>query len=197
MCSLRYNKPMGNKNSDFDWVAPCYERIFRIPPSGEIKHWLKLPFKGWLLDVGGGTGRVAAGLVGTVEGIVVLDASIGMLRQARRKPGLFPVWGMAECLPFQTGKFTRVLMVDAFHHLKDQEAVLGELMRVLAPGGVLLIEEPDYHHWAVKVVALFERCIGMRSRFWYPEDIAARIKAMGYIPEIHKHGTTLRILVVK
>lgn len=188
---------MSKGNSHFDWLAPWYESIFGFPPSDEIERWLKLPVMGWLLDVGGGTGRVTAGLINSVDGIVVLDTSMGMLRQARLKPGLSPVQGAAECLPFRAGMFARVLMVDAFHHVQDQGAVLDELMRVLAPGGVLVIEEPNYHHWVIKIVALLERGIGMRSRFRYPEDLTAWIRARGYHPEVYKHGATLRIIVVK
>jgi demethylmenaquinone methyltransferase/2-methoxy-6-polyprenyl-1,4-benzoquinol methylase len=48
-----------------------------------------------------------------------------------------------------------------------------ELVRVLAPGGRLVVEEPDIAHWGVKLVALGEKLLLMRSHFYAPEAIAA------------------------
>ena len=46
-----------------------------------------------------------------------------------------------------------------------------ELARVLAPGGRLVIEEPDIHRPAVKLVALAERMALMGSTFLAPEIV--------------------------
>jgi demethylmenaquinone methyltransferase/2-methoxy-6-polyprenyl-1,4-benzoquinol methylase len=68
-------------------------------------------------------------------------------------------------------------MVDAFHHVGDQRQTVRELARVLAPGGRLVIQEPDIHHWAIKLVALGEKLLLMRSRFYSGEAIQAMFAA--------------------
>ena len=62
-------------------------------------------------------------------------------------------------------------MVDALHHVYDQSQTAQELWRVLSPGGVLIIEEPDLRHGVVKLVALAEKIALMRSHFLSPPKI--------------------------
>lgn len=51
----------------------------------------------------------------------------------------------AQQLPFRDGSFTGVLGVHMFHHLHDPVAFLREAVRVLAPGGVLVLFEPNFN----------------------------------------------------
>jgi len=46
----------------FDFIAPLYDRIVRLPVSSRLCELLKLPTDGILLDAGGGTGRVSSRL---------------------------------------------------------------------------------------------------------------------------------------
>lgn len=45
-------------------------------------------------------------------------------------------------LPFATGSFDVITSLDVLHHIPNVSFVLGELARVLAPGGYLLMREP-------------------------------------------------------
>lgn len=56
-------------------------------------------------------------------------------------------------------------MMDALHHVRDQSASARELFRVLQPGGTCLIIEPDIRKVGVKIIALMEKVLLMRSRF--------------------------------
>ncbi|MBC7224670.1 MAG: class I SAM-dependent methyltransferase, partial [Anaerolineae bacterium] len=134
--------------------------------------------EGLLLDLGGGTGRVVQALGCRSERVVVADISEGMLRQAYAK-GFPCVRAAAEALPFQTSAVGRVVVVDAFHHLADQEVALREIWRVLRHGGRLVVEEPDNQHWAVWGIALAERLLLMRSHFRPAEWLAERLAALG------------------
>lgn len=154
----------------FDILAPVYDRLIGPPDPARLMALLRLPTDGWLLDAGGGTGRVAAGLRPFVRGLIVSDQSRQMLRRAREKM-LHPVQAQVQQLPFPDGFFDRILVVDALHHFFDQQAALHELARVLAPGGRLVIEEPDIHRPAVKLVALAERMALMGSTFLAPETV--------------------------
>jgi ubiquinone/menaquinone biosynthesis C-methylase UbiE len=131
-----------------------------------------LPADGLLLDAGGGTGRVASALLPYVRAALVADFSRGMLVQASRK-GLPAIQTPAERLPFVSGTFERIIMVDALHHVYSQAETIAELWRVLAPGGRLVIEEPDVRTLTVKLVAVGEKLALMRSHFLSPPKIAA------------------------
>ncbi len=163
----------------FDLIAPLYDRMFQGQGASRLRELLQLPASGWILDAAGGTGRVAQALCDGADGVVVTDLSWGMLRQARGKPGLALVNTNVERLPFPDGMFARVLVVDAFHHLGDQQAAARELVRVLAPGGRLVIEEPDIRRWPVKLVALAERLMLMRSRFLPPAALVDLFSGLG------------------
>jgi demethylmenaquinone methyltransferase/2-methoxy-6-polyprenyl-1,4-benzoquinol methylase len=163
----------------FDLLAPFYDRVISVPEDGVLVELLGLPFDGALLDAGGGTGRIAATLTGRVGRLVIADESLAMLGQARAKGCCQAVGGLTERLPFRDGGFGRVIVVDAYHHLGDQAASLRELWRVLAPGGRLVIEEPDIDRFAVKLVALAEKLALMRSRSVRAEAIAAGLEALG------------------
>lgn len=168
----------------FDILAPLYDRLISPPNERRIIRLARLPVQGSLLDVGGGTGRISQYLVGSAKQVVVLDVSHKMLSQAKSKNGLLPVVSLAEGLPFPSGAFERVVMVDALHHLADQDASILELWRVLKPGGVLVVEEPDIRYFAVKMVALAEKLALFRSHFLSPERIARYFDPLGATTQI-------------
>jgi ubiquinone/menaquinone biosynthesis C-methylase UbiE len=157
---------------EFDRVAPFYDRLIPSPSSDLLVEISGLPISGRLLDAAGGTGRIAEGLVNHAGRVVVADASLRMLHQAQTKKGLDLVGSETERLPFPDGCFERVVIVDSFHHLADQTRSLAELWRVLSPGGLLVIEEPDIRRIAVKLVALAEKLTRFRSHFIPAERIA-------------------------
>ena len=162
----------------FRLIAPHYDRIFTFLKADRLKEILQLSQDGWLLDAGGGTGRVAQMLRDVTSRVVVMDESEGMLRQARDK-GLIAVRGEVEALPFRSDALPHILMVDAFHHLRDQAASVAELLRTLAPEGRLVLEEPDIGRPIIKLIALGEKLLLMRSRFRTPESVQRMFEAAG------------------
>jgi len=167
----------------FDLIAPLYDRMIGPPDTERLQKLLKLPTDGWLLDGGGGTGRVSSHLNGLAGNIVVSDLSHCMLKKAREKQ-VRPVQAHAERLPFADEIFDRVLVVDALHHFRDQHEAIKDLLRVLKPGGRLVIEEPDLNHLGVKLVALAEKMLLMRSHFYPPQKIREMISVCGYAAKI-------------
>ena len=155
----------------FDVIAPIYSRV-TYSALDKMREIAGLPVKGRLLDIGGGTGRVASALLKDVDEIVIADVSRGMLRQTHRLT-LKPVCSYSENLPFPDDFFERVIMVDALHHVIDQPASANEMLRVLKPGGRIIIEEPDINTFAVKLIALAEKLLLMRSHFLSPLQITA------------------------
>ncbi len=156
----------------FDFLAPIYETFIPGRGSEALLAQLRLPAAGPVLDAGGGTGRVAQYLRGKAEPVIVADLSRQMLAQAKLKDGLTLVCAHTEVLPFASHSIPRIILVDALHHVIDQRHTLEELWRILAPGGRLVIEEPDLRTFGVKLLALAEKAALMRSHFLTPPQIA-------------------------
>ncbi len=126
----------------FSMLAPLYERLIPPPDPNALSALLALTPDCELLDAAGGTGRVSGAFAPAVSRVVVCDASANMLQEARRR-GLETVQTEVETLPFADATFDdRILLVDAYHHLRDQRQALAELLRVLKPAGRMVIEEP-------------------------------------------------------
>ena len=155
----------------FGFIAPLYNRRNIYNSLEMMLEVGDFPANGRLLDVGGGTGRVASALGGHAKQIIVADPSFGMLKFAASKPGLQAAAAISERLPFPEDFFERVVMVDALHHVVDQNTTAHELMRVLKPGGRITIEEPDIRTVNAKLVALFEKLLLMRSHFLSPDQM--------------------------
>ena len=180
----------------FDLLAPIYDWVIPPPDPARLRELLRLPTEGRMLEARGGTGRVASLLTPLVATLVINDLSAPMLRKAQGKGSLHPVQSYVELLPFSNNSFGRVLAVDAFHHFKDHRAAIGELLRVLRPGGRLVIEEPDIRQIPVKVVALFEKLALMQSHFYTAERIQQLVVAHGVNARIACMGDHATCVVV-
>lgn len=128
--------------------SEIYALIGRNPRSNRrIPAVAELDVSHAVLDIGCGPGaavRAAAPAVGRAVGLDRSEAMIDIGR--RRSQGLdnveFAV-GVAEALPFPDATFDRVWTIHAFHHWEDQAKGLAESLRVLRPGGRLLIVESE------------------------------------------------------
>jgi demethylmenaquinone methyltransferase/2-methoxy-6-polyprenyl-1,4-benzoquinol methylase len=163
----------------FDLLAHIYDLVIPPPDPARLRELLRLPTHGRVLEAGGGTGRVSSLLAPLVGALVINDLSAPMLQEARQKGKLHPVQSYVEQLPFPTACFERVFAVDALHHFHDHDAAVGELLRVLRPGGRLVIEEPDIKRFPVKLIALLEKLALMHSHFLSGEEIRALVESHG------------------
>jgi demethylmenaquinone methyltransferase / 2-methoxy-6-polyprenyl-1,4-benzoquinol methylase len=97
-----------------------------------------------VLDAGSGTGvvaKLAQDMVGDSGLVVALDPSKGMLGEAKKRGVQRAAQGLGEKLPFVDNQFDRVTMSYALRHVVDLRSLFEEYLRVLKPGGKLLILE--------------------------------------------------------
>lgn len=153
----------------FGLIAPLFSRVKYASLEAMLAQ-ADLPTSGRVLDAGGGTGRVASAISEHAGDVVVADPSLGMLRQADRAQ-LKLACSNSESLPFPDASFERIIMVDALHHVINHSQTAREMYRVLKPGGRIVIEEPDIRSFYVKLIAVAEKLLLMRSHFLAPQKI--------------------------
>lgn len=101
-----------------------------------------------VLDVGTGTGVLIPHLlraVGPTGRIVAVDLSPEMLEVAREKgfpPSVTSLEADVHDLPLPDADFDRVICNAALPHFEDRAHSMQEMVRVLRPGGVLVISHP-------------------------------------------------------
>jgi demethylmenaquinone methyltransferase/2-methoxy-6-polyprenyl-1,4-benzoquinol methylase len=135
----------------FDHVAPDYNWITQASSFGSGKRYRREALKrsgltagDTILDIACGPGTVsicAQQIVGKTGSVVGLDPSIGMLAEAHKQGVSTVIQGKAEDLPFPDSTFDFISMGYALRHVTDLTHTFKEYLRVLKPGGQLLILE--------------------------------------------------------
>jgi ubiquinone/menaquinone biosynthesis C-methylase UbiE len=138
----------------YDWTAGRYDRLKEFNEVDE-DYFLGRPLatalrncrRPCVLDVATGTGRLPQTLLRQPDfggQVLGLDLSAGMLQVAGRhlascseRAGL--LLASASPLPFPDGRFEAVTCLEALEFFADGHAALDEMVRVLRPGGWLLI----------------------------------------------------------
>lgn len=169
----------------FNLIAPLYDRIFEVNNSEILRDLLQLKSDQFLLDAGGGTGRVSEQFQNDVHKLILGDFSFAMLRQAKKKNTGNQLQISSLELPFPDQSFDRILVVDALHHFPEQRQAVVELLRVLKTGGRLVIEEPNILYFEVKIIALLEKLALMGSHFHTPHEIRAMVQAEDVQTSVH------------
>ena len=158
--ALPYKNSTQNKKGQveemFDNISPRYDLLNHLLSVNIDKLWRKRTIKKLkafgprkILDVATGTGdfAVAATKLGNVE-IIGIDISEGMLSVAREKirkkqldHQLSVQKADSENLPFENGLFDASIVGFGVRNFENLEKGLGEILRVLKPGGVFFILE--------------------------------------------------------
>jgi len=201
----------------FDRIAGVYDLMNTAMTAGMHHRWRRraadltaLEHGGAALDVCCGTGDLALELsdrVGPDGTVVGCDFSERMLDLARGKAtrrGAANVrfeWADALDLPYGDGSFDAATVGFGARNLGDLDRGLGELARVLRPGGRLVILEITqprrpplsafYSLWFDRFVPLLGTLAGDRSAYTYlpesvkrfpsPHGLAERMSAVGLV----------------
>lgn len=136
----------------YDVSASHYDRIKRFDPDWE-RHFLGESVANALggldqarvLDVGAGTGRLARALEGLRffrGAVVALEPSRRMIHQGRNlAQSVRSRWlrGWGDALPFASEAFDMVASFEVLEFTPRPRCILAEMVRVLTPGGWLLV----------------------------------------------------------
>jgi demethylmenaquinone methyltransferase / 2-methoxy-6-polyprenyl-1,4-benzoquinol methylase len=133
----------------FDDVAHAYDKTNDLLSFGQAKLWRKkvlekvAPQSGEkILDIAAGTGTSSMALKLPGVEVVAADFSKGMLAEGKKRyPELEFVFADAMKLPFKNNEFDVVTMSFGLRNVQDRDKALSEFLRVLKPGGRLVICE--------------------------------------------------------
>jgi arsenite methyltransferase len=131
-------------------------------------------------DVGSGTGFMAAGLAPLVKQVYALDGSEAMLEVARTNLRAFPnvVCKVADgsALPIEDGSLDAVFANMYLHHCADPLAAIQEMVRVLRPGGRLVITDMEKHDHEWMRLEMADQWLGFER-----SDLRAWLRAAGLV----------------
>ena len=95
----------------------------------------------------------------TLPNVVGFDLSIAKLRWIRA-PGRLLVQGSLSNIPFTEHSFDALICSEVIEHIPRQQVHLDQLIRVVRPGGILVIGTPDYARLRWRVLEwLYDRLI--------------------------------------
>ena len=163
--------------------APLVQRLAYRPVQNAVLRELQGGSPGRVLDVGCGTGLLAARIRREMQlAVVGCDFSQGMLRQAAQADPELPwVRGDALRLPFGDGSFDTIASTEAFHWFPDQDAALAEFFRVLAPKGRLLVALINSRmEWLARATRLGSKLLQEPLRWPTQAQLHRQVEAVGF-----------------
>ncbi|NLX11924.1 MAG: class I SAM-dependent methyltransferase [Chloroflexi bacterium] len=180
----------------YNEMAFTYDAVSWIVSLGQWRNWqraaldhLNTPPGARILELAHGTGNFELDLLAAGYRPVALDLSRAMGRIARRKlreHGYLPllVRGQAQALPFPDASFPAVVSTFPTEFIVDP-ATLGEIVRVLQPGGRLVVVFNGVltrGSLARDALEFAYRATGQRGP--WPVDVEGRMRAAGLEPSI-------------
>lgn len=169
----------------FDQAVEYYDRTRALPPAvheqvvtllaGEIRD------RGPALEVGIGTGRIGLSLAEAGLALTGIDLSRPMLeRLVANAGGASPVpvaQADVTCLPFPDDVFGASLATHVLHLVPDWERALAEMVRVVRPGGVVLVSRGNMSGELRDVIDWVAQAAGMTGRRTVGVDDPAELDA--------------------
>lgn len=189
---------------DFDTIARTYDRLNRLMTLGLDRRWRKRALRGIqgnVLDVACGTGDMAVELLRRGCSVTGVDLSKEMMAIAKRKaPQAEYRLADVERLPFGDASFDAVTCAFGVRNFVHLEQGLHEMLRVLKPGGRMVILElatpdsslirPFYNLYTRHVIPwLGQRLAGSREAYTYlPRSIERFPKGKEFLAILQRQG---------
>jgi trans-aconitate methyltransferase len=171
------------------WDPLAYERngAFVHGLAGGVLEWLDAQPGEYVLDLGCGDGQLTRRIADSGAHVLGVDASAEMVAAARER-GIEAEHAKAEELPFRDATFDAVFSNAVLHWVRDHDAMMRQVYRVLKPGGRFVAEMGGHGNVAaihVALTAILER-YGFGDREsgvnYYPsaDSYAQRLKRHGF-----------------
>jgi ubiquinone/menaquinone biosynthesis C-methylase UbiE len=134
-------------------------------------------------DIGAGTGFITEGLVGRDLRVIAVDQSEAMLEVLKDK---FPSSAQIDCrvggaenLPVEDNGVDYVFANMYLHHVESPSLAIKEMVRILKPGGKLLISDMDKHEFEFLLKEHHDRWMGFERKdieHWFAEAGLKKVK---------------------
>ncbi|WP_380166525.1 demethylmenaquinone methyltransferase [Jannaschia sp. R86511] len=143
-------------SSMFDGVAERYDLTNTVLSMGSDRRWRRMVMRDLdarhgekVLDLAAGTGTSTEPFADAGVRAVACDFSLGMLQVGRRRrPDMSFLAGDATRLPFADASFDAATISFGLRNVVDPDAGLAEMLRVVRPGGRLVVCEFSHPTWA-------------------------------------------------
>lgn len=183
----------------FSTIAPRYDFLNRLLSLGIDRRWRRVavgmtncPVGGRVLDVATGTGDVALEIAAqTPDSVTVtgIDFSAGMVEHGRSKIETSPfrdrislLIAPCEDIPFPDNTFDAATIAFGIRNVVDRELGLREMLRVVKPGGRVVILEFStprsrffstvYNFYFLRVLPVIAGLFSQQSAYRYlPESV--------------------------
>lgn len=166
------------------WRDGMREVAKQLPPSGPTLR---------LLDLSCGAGTSLRDLIALRPDLwpVGSDVAYGMVKLAREQYGRDFLQANGLRLPFGSDQFDAVLIQRTYYFLPQRATLLAEALRVLRPGGRLVMLNPAeglrpvyaWRHWRTPKAALdmlLWHSVARRINRYTPQRIAHELESAGY-----------------
>ena len=187
----------------FDRIAPRYDLMNGLMTFGMDRIWrrtavasLGLVPGAAMIDVGCGTGGLAAQAKACGARVVGVDLSESMLEVARRKGSADRLLKVdAGAMPFEDGSFDAVACGFALRNFVDPQTVFNECWRVLKPAGrfaLLEIDRPPTAFMRLLHRVYFSGVVPLLGRIFSDSDAYRYLpESAAYLPNYEEMTTML------
>jgi glycosyltransferase involved in cell wall biosynthesis/2-polyprenyl-3-methyl-5-hydroxy-6-metoxy-1,4-benzoquinol methylase len=180
-----------------DWARPPVNQS--LPGDRFTKMWYRafvdhvLPITSWrgaaVLEVGCGYGYLAPLLCRLGATYVGTDISLNAVRQVPGVEGSSALVADGYRLPFPSAIFDRLVCMEVLEHVPDPNNLLDECVRVVRPGGILVISCPSYLNLFLIPKVLADLGVPTARRYMRRQLIDRTTTAVSVRRLLSRHGT--------
>ena len=132
----REDSPAALQNVSYEYAELAEQHCFKWLPKQHFSH---------ALGIGSAHGAELKPILARSQSVTVLEPSDGFVSTTiDGKPVKYVKPAPAGLMPFSSASFDIVVCFSVLHHIPNVSTVVGEMFRVLKPGGYALLREPTH-----------------------------------------------------